>query len=105
MPTREQAIEQVKSFLKDCKSIGLDIKKTIMFGSAAKDEMNEWSDIDIMLVSDNFTLNTFENIRKYSRININYPDIETHPFPTNYFIESDPFIEEIKRTGIEINSD
>lgn len=105
MLNRELAIEQVKSFLRDCKSIGLEIQKVIMFGSAARDQMNEWSDIDILLVSNHFSLNTFENIRKYARINTKYPDIETHPFPTDYFVESDPFIEEIKRTGIEINSD
>ncbi|OGU12725.1 MAG: hypothetical protein A2X61_10040 [Ignavibacteria bacterium GWB2_35_12] len=105
MLNKELAIKQVKSFLHDCKIIGLNINKVIMFGSAARDDMNEWSDIDIMLVSDNFTRNPFDNIKQYSRININYPDIETHPFPTDYFIESDPFIEEIKRTGIEINPD
>jgi hypothetical protein len=55
-----------------------------------------------MLVSDKFSLNIFENIKLYSKINVKYPDIETHPFPTDYFNESDPFIEEIKRTGIEI---
>jgi hypothetical protein len=31
-----------------------------------------------------------------------YIDIETITYPTDYFIESDPFIEEIKRTGIKI---
>lgn len=105
MLNKEIAIKQVKSFLHDCKTIGLNINKVIMFGSAARDDMNEWSDIDIMLVSDNFTRNPFDNIKQYSRINIKYPDIDTHPFPTDYFIESDPFIEEIKRTGIEINLD
>lgn len=96
---KELAIEQVKSFLKDCKSIGLELKKAVLFGSAARDEMNEWPDIDLMLVADSFTHNVFDNIKKYSRINIKYPDIETHPFPTSYYIQSDPFIEEVDKTG------
>jgi uncharacterized protein len=105
MLNKELAIKQVKDFLNDCKNIGLNLNKVVLFGSAARDNMNEWSDIDVLLVSDRFTSNPFENIRQYSRINIKYPDIETHPYPTDYFLESDPFIEEIKKTGIEINLD
>ncbi len=96
------AIEQVKKILNDLKDIGFEMNKAILFGSSARDDMNEWSDIDLMLVSDKFALNIFENIKLYSKINIKYPDIDTHPYPTDYFINSDPFIEEIKRTGIEI---
>jgi predicted nucleotidyltransferase len=102
MLNRTLAIEQVKHFLNNVKNSGLEFNKAILFGSSARDEMNEWSDIDLMLVSDKFSNNIFENIKLYSKININYPDIETHPFPLDYFNESDPFIEEIKRTGIEI---
>ncbi|MDP2362456.1 MAG: nucleotidyltransferase domain-containing protein [Ignavibacteria bacterium] len=103
MLNKATAIEQVKNFLNDLKNIGLELNKAILFGSSARDEMNEWSDIDLMLVSDKFTLNVFENIRLYSKINVKYPDIDTHPYPTDYFMSSDPFIEEIKRTGIEIH--
>ena len=100
MLDRKLAIEQVNRFLADVKNTGLELNKAILFGSSARDEMNEWSDIDLMLVSDRFSLNFFENIKLYSKINIRYPDIETHPFPTDYFLKSDPYIEEIKRTGI-----
>lgn len=103
MLNRETAIEKVKSFVKELLFNGISLDKVILFGSSARDEMNDCSDIDLLLVSDNFSLNFFENIRLYSKINIRYPDIETHPYPTGYFLESDPFIEEIKRTGIEIS--
>ena len=96
------AIEQVKHFLDEIKNTGLVFDKVFLFGSAARDEMHEWSDIDLMLVSKKFSDNIFENIKLYSKINIKYPDIETHPFPYDYFKQSDPFIEEILRTGIEI---
>lgn len=102
MLNRSIAIEQVKSFVKELINIGLELNKVIIFGSTARDEMNEWSDIDLMIVSDRFSNNIFDNIKLYSKINIKYPDIETHPYPTEYFNESDPFIEEIKRTGIVI---
>jgi predicted nucleotidyltransferase len=102
MLNRKISIEEVKKFLFEVKTSGIDLYKAILFGSAARDEMNESSDIDLLIVSDNFSNNVFENLRLYSKINIKYPDIETHPFSTQYFEESDPFIEEIKRTGIEI---
>jgi uncharacterized protein len=102
MLNRILALEQVNSFLNELKNIDLELKKAILFGSSARDEMNEWSDIDLMLVSDKFTTNIFDNLKLYSKINIKYPDIDTHPYPTNYFNESDPFIEEVKKTGIEI---
>ena len=102
MLNRTLAIEQAKAFINECISIGLEMTKVILFGSSARDEMNECSDIDLLLVSDKFTLNFFDNLKLYSKINIKYPDIETHSYPTYYFNQSDPFIEEIKKTGFEI---
>jgi hypothetical protein len=54
------------------------------------------------LVSDQFSGNPFSDWHLLSPINIRFSKIEPHPFTTQYFYESDPFIEEIKRTGIEI---
>jgi hypothetical protein len=33
----------------------------------------------------------------------NYLDIDAQTFPTEYFYKGDPFIQEILRTGIDIN--
>ena len=100
--TREIAINTVKSFIHDCKIAGLTFYKVFIFGSIAKDTIHEWSDIDLLLISDQFNDNIFENLKLYSRINIKYPIIETHPYPTNYFIEGDSFIDEIMKKSIEI---
>ena len=62
----------------------------------------EWSDIDLLLVSDQFGNNVFENLKLYSMINIKYPIIETHPYPTKYFKDGDRFIDEIVKDSIEI---
>jgi predicted nucleotidyltransferase len=103
MVTRETAISTAKSFIDDCKSNGLNFYKVLLFGSTAKNKAHEWSDIDLLLVSDQFTDNVFENLKLYSRINIKYPIIETHPYPTKYFIEGDDFIKEISKESIEIS--
>jgi len=46
--------------------------------------------------------NVFENLKLYSKINIRYPVIETHPYPTKYYYEGDDFIKEIIKDSIEI---
>ena len=39
---------------------------------------------------------------KLSSANIKFYHIEPHTFPTKYFEEGDPFIDEIKATGLEL---
>jgi len=102
MVTRESAINTAKSFINDCRQNGLTFHKVILFGSAAKGLTHEWSDIDLLLISDQFNDNVFDNLKLYSRINIKYPIIETHPYPTKYYYEGDAFIEEISKNSIEI---
>lgn len=103
MVTRETAIDTVKSFLMDCKLNGLTFYKVFIFGSFAKGNMHEWSDIDLLLISDQFSENVFDNLKMYSKINIKYPIIETHPYPTNYYKNGDSFIEQVTRESIELD--
>lgn len=103
MVTRESAIKAARSFISDCQSSGLTFHKVFLFGSAAKEMTHEWSDIDLLLISDQFTDNLFDNLKLYSKVNIKYPLIETHPYPTTYFYEGDDFIQEIiSNESIEI---
>ncbi len=103
MVTQEAGINFAKSFINDCKAIGLHFYKVLLFGSYAKNRIDEWSDIDLLLVSDQFSENIFENLKLYSKINIKYPIIETHPYSTSYFVQGDDFITEISRESIEID--
>ncbi|NJK85837.1 MAG: nucleotidyltransferase domain-containing protein [Bacteroidales bacterium] len=102
MVTRESAINIARLFINDCKLSGLSFHKVFLFGSAAKNTAHEWSDIDLLLISDQFTDNVFENLKLYAKINIKYPSIETHPYPTKYYFEGDDFIKEISKESIEI---
>jgi len=103
MVTRETAINTAKSFVKDCKLNGLTFYKVFIFGSVAKDNIHEWSDIDLLLISDQFSENVFDNLKLYSKINVKYPIIETHPYPTNYYKNGDSFIEQITKESIELD--
>ena len=102
MVTRETAIKIAESFVNDCQLNGLTFHKVVLFGSAAKGLTHKWSDIDLLLISDQFGDNIFDNLKLYSRINIKYPIVETHPYPTKYYYEGDAFINEISKESIEI---
>jgi predicted nucleotidyltransferase len=102
MVDKKTAIKTAKAFIEECKESGLTFYKVLLFGSYAQDKMHEWSDIDLLLVSDQFGENVFDNLKLFSKINIKYPIIETHPYPTSYFIESDDFLDKIKQESIEI---
>jgi hypothetical protein len=102
MVTREIAINTAKLFVGDCKMAGLTFYKVLIFGSVAKNKIHEWSDVDLLLISDQFSDNVFENIKLYSKINIKYPNIETHPYPTNYYKAGDSFLDTVIIDSIEI---
>ena len=102
MVTQSTAIKTAKSFINDCLTTGLSFHKVLLFGSFAKGTAHEWSDIDLLLISDQFNDNVFENLKLYSKINIKYPAIETHPYSTEHFSNGNPFIDEIRKEGIDI---
>lgn len=47
MATRQTAIQTAESFVNECQLNGLTFQKVLLFGSAAKDQSDEWSDIDL----------------------------------------------------------
>ena len=104
MPTQKTAITKANNFIKEIKSLGVNLRRAILFGSFADNRQHEWSDIDLLLVADEFTGFGFEDRKLFSRINIKkeYIDIETKTYPTAYFKKGDPFIDHIKHSGIEL---
>ncbi len=104
MFTREDVINKVKSFIGEILAQGIPLQKAILFGSYAKNNQRENSDIDVALISDIFTGFGFEDRKYFSRINNKdvYVDIETKTYSTNYYILGDPFIVEINSTGVEL---
>ena len=104
MLTRNAAIKTVRNYAQEINQAGVNLRKVILFGSFAKGTQHEWSDIDVALVADDFTGVGILDTPRFSRIHLQTPYIRIEPktYPTDYFQESDPFIEEIKNTGIEI---
>jgi predicted nucleotidyltransferase len=104
MLTRDAAIEIVRNYAGEIKSRGVNLREVILYGSFAKGKQHEWSDIDVALVADEFTGFTFNDCKLYSGLGIRkpYSRIEEKTYQTDYFRQGDPFIDIIKKEGIEI---
>ena len=101
MVSRETAISTGKQFASLVRS-EIDSEAQIMlFGSYAKDEAHERSDIDIAVVSKTFGDNLPDNFAKLTIVayGINV-EIEPHPFSLEDWEYVTPFVNEIKRTGV-----
>ncbi len=79
------------------------INSIYLFGSYAKGNEREESDIDIAIISDEFEGSRFSDSKRLSKfiIKTSY-DLEVHPFKTSDFNDSNPFVKEILKTGIRL---
>lgn len=87
------------------KSNGVKLEKVLLYGSYAKNNQHEWSDIDVALVADEFEGIGYTDKKLFEDIHIRNPFflIQTKTFNTKKFSpKTDPFVEEILKTGIEI---
>ncbi len=79
------------------------VKSVYLFGSYAKGEAREYSDIDLAVVSDNFEGSRFFDKKKLNKYILKTSiDLEIHPFRTVDFTEDNPFVKEIINTGLKI---
>ena len=103
--TQLAAIELVKKFVKELQDKGIHLRKVYLFGSYARNEQRQYSDIDVALVADEFQSIAFLDLEYFADISIKrpYTMLELHTYNTAYFQEGDAFInEEIKPKGIVI---
>ena len=99
----DRIINLIKTFIAKAESDKIKISEVILFGSYAKGNYNEYSDIDLALVSENFEGMRFnDNMRLMKSVLSVSSDIETHPFTPFDFTSDNPFVNEILRTGIRI---
>ncbi|MBI5914150.1 MAG: nucleotidyltransferase domain-containing protein [Bacteroidetes bacterium] len=104
MVRKQPVINSVRKFAAEVRNQGVQLRKVFLFGSYARGEQKEWSDIDVALVADDFTGVSFEDVKKFIDVSIKKPYFmfEFHTFKTSDFEEGNPFVDEIKRTGIPI---
>lgn len=106
MLTQRAAIEHLQHIATEIKRSGIHLKKVILFGSYSKNKQHQWSDIDVVLVADEFKSIGPEDVQLFSKILIKYPELDIQPRTYNtkdFTPDKDPFVEEILRTGKELD--
>ena len=99
---RTAAVKMARRYIEMCRQINLPISKAILFGSQATGSAHSDSDIDLFLVSERFKHNSLDNWKMLAPVTARLYDVEPHPCSEKSFLKGDPFIDEVKRTGIEI---
>ena len=102
MYSKSAGIKYVKEYLRVVKANNIKVDRAILFGSYAKNKANRFSDIDLAIITNIFNQDPLKNRSILTPINIKFTKIEPHTFTIKDFKKSDPFIEEILKTGIEI---
>jgi len=98
-----KAIELVKKLVEQVEQSHIKIIEAFLFGSYAKGTFNEWSDIDVALISDDFVGNRFLDLKSIAKATIRTSiDIQPHTFRSDDFNVNNPFVEEIMSSGIKI---
>ncbi|MFA6412175.1 MAG: nucleotidyltransferase domain-containing protein [Syntrophales bacterium] len=93
----------VKSYIERLENIGIHVQQAFLFGSYASGKHDEWSDIDLAIVSTDFIGNRFEDRNKIRKITLQMNnDISPMPFRPEDFNVNDYFVKEILETGIRI---
>lgn len=79
------------------------VEAAYVFGSQVKNAATEWSDIDLAVVSPDFTSDRFEERLNLMRLAAGIDDrIEPNPYTPEDFDASDPLVSEIQRTGVRV---
>ncbi len=95
--------KKIHQFVFELKRIGINVEKAILFGSYAKGTYNEWSDIDLAVVSNDFKgIRLIDKENMVSAISAVDYDISPLPYRPEDFTEDDLFVKEIIQTGIRI---
>ncbi|NIA30835.1 MAG: nucleotidyltransferase domain-containing protein [Actinobacteria bacterium] len=95
--------EKIETYLIALKNNNIPLKDAVLFGSYAKGNYNEWSDIDIALVSEIFNGNRIFDKDKIRKITLSVSsNIEVIPFPPYDFNLRNPLAKEIIQTGIKL---
>lgn len=92
----------VKNYISILKKDKIPIKKVIVFGSQAKNTARPDSDIDVCVISpkfkDKFKALHYLLMKTYTLDSL----IEPHPFHPKDFVDQDPLVWEIKKTGVRV---
>lgn len=102
---KDIVINKAKSFIDLLQKNGIDVSEAYLFGSVTRGVTDESSDIDVAIVSSNFSGLPYYDIKKISRYRRKIDlRIEIHPFSLNDIVANPPlFFSKIKKEGIRLH--
>ena len=103
MAARNDDLEKIiRIFLDEIrKTYRLD--SAYLFGSYAKGTSNQWSDIDLAVVSPDFSEDIYEERLVLMRLAAKIDDrIEPKPFRPDMFNPNEPLVDEIQKHGLKL---
>ena len=93
----------IDQFITELAENNINIEQAILFGSYAQGTYNDWSDIDLAIVSQAFEGERFKDRNKIRRIKLHVSsDLEPIPYTPADFSKEDPFVKQIVDTGVRI---
>lgn len=100
---KDSIIRLVKKYLKEVKKSGIKIQKAYIYGSYASGKETRESDIDIAIISSDFTGDRFKDALKLKALRWKI-DLRIEPMPITQedFTEDNPLVNEILKHGIPI---
>jgi uncharacterized protein len=82
------------------------VDEAYIYGSYAKGRAKKWSDIDVAIVSPDFSQDLFEERVFLMKLALNFDDrIEPSPFRPEDFTIDNPLVNEISTSGIAISAE
>ena len=94
--------ESIQRFIKAV-SQRYQIEEAYLYGSQARGVTSSWSDIDIAVISSDFSDDLFEERIALMHIAAQIDDrIEPHPFTESTFNSNNPLGNEIQENGIKV---
>jgi len=100
----DKVILIIDKFLKELAKNNISIERAILFGSYAQGTFNDWSDIDLAIVSKSFGGERFKDRNKIRRIKLRISsDLEPIPYNPEEFNVDNPFVKRILETGIRVD--
>jgi len=95
--------KNVEAFINEIEKNKIKILKAYIYGSYAKGNEREDSDIDLALISPDFSGNRFLDSMKIIPLRRRIDSrIEPVTYKPEDFSDTDPLVAEIKKTGIEV---
>jgi uncharacterized protein len=93
----------IRRFINELEKNNIHITEAVLFGSYAAGTYDDWSDIDLALVSDAFEGERFGDRNKIRRITLTISsDLEPLPYRPEDFTPDDPFVQKVLETGVRV---